>query len=468
MGQRVNIMSCLKVRNHCEYEVLRRELETARNELKNIRQQLHKQKSVHDKEVKSIKHMLNQIRNDTIRSEIPENTVTTESTTEIYNMHPIGFIKSWFKCKNGTPRQPTVCPETKAFLQIEKSVFSNPEHSLIGLEEFSYVWILFVFHENKSHGSFHKTKVHPPRLNGTSVGVFSTRSPHRHNAIGLSLTKLEKVEGDTLFLSGVDMLDGTPVLDIKPFIPSYDIPCYNENSLIIQTLCQSSEVGYTEPKTCDLLAENWQVSGGQEFVSSASEDNGKNSRKHEDLRNMHIQQDEFLTRTCDLNNMFSEKSDTSDQGQTEPHSVHKCCEKQEIALKNKAKNFLDNSLSDCVENMTTVDNSAVNFSIASWLKVPPVSLLDVSLTKRAHRELQRFHNNHSHEGKCQFCFSFLKNTSEARLAVTKLLQQDPRSVYRRKNCADRLYYFCVDTMHVTCWFDDDLPFTQVLKIKPAF
>uniref|UniRef100_A0A8C0T0F6 tRNA methyltransferase O n=3 Tax=Canis lupus TaxID=9612 RepID=A0A8C0T0F6_CANLF len=105
---------------------------------------------------------------------------------------PIGYLESCFSAKNGTPRQPSICSHSRACLRIRKSIFNNPEHSLMGLEQFSHVWILFVFHKN-GHLSC-KAKVQPPRLNGAKTGVFSTRSPHRPNAIGLTLAKLEKLE----------------------------------------------------------------------------------------------------------------------------------------------------------------------------------------------------------------------------------------------------------------------------------
>uniref|UniRef100_F7H2H9 tRNA methyltransferase O n=1 Tax=Macaca mulatta TaxID=9544 RepID=F7H2H9_MACMU len=135
---------------------------------------------------------------------------------------PIGYLESCFLAKNGTPRQPSICSYSRACLRIRKSIFNNPEHSLMGLEQFSHVWILFVFHKN-GHLSC-KAKVQPPRLNGAKTGVFSTRSPHRPNAIGLTLAKLEKVEGGAIYLSGIDMIHGTPVLDIKPYIAEYDSP----------------------------------------------------------------------------------------------------------------------------------------------------------------------------------------------------------------------------------------------------
>ncbi|XP_028626133.1 tRNA (adenine(37)-N6)-methyltransferase isoform X2 [Grammomys surdaster] len=135
---------------------------------------------------------------------------------------PIGYLESCFSAKIGTPRQPSICSYSRACLKIRKSIFNNPEHSLMGLEQFSHVWILFVFHKN-GHLNY-KAKVQPPRLNGAKTGVFSTRSPHRPNAIGLTLAKLEKVEGGAVYLSGIDMIHGTPVLDIKPYIADYDSP----------------------------------------------------------------------------------------------------------------------------------------------------------------------------------------------------------------------------------------------------
>lgn len=100
-------------------------------------------------------------------------------------------------------------------------VFTNPLHSLEGLEEFSHIWLIYHFHKNEPHT---KAKISPPRLEGEKVGVFCTRSPHRPNPIGISLVQLEKVEGSSIFFLGTDMVNDTPVLDIKPYIPQYDNP----------------------------------------------------------------------------------------------------------------------------------------------------------------------------------------------------------------------------------------------------
>jgi len=118
--------------------------------------------------------------------------------------------------------------------------FNNPHYALENISDFSHVWIIFVFHKNQP--GFAKTKVNfsnihqlwrfmfffkkvaPPRLDGQRVGIFSTRSPHRPNPIGLTLAKIESVEKNILRLSGIDLISGTPVLDIKPYIQKYDDP----------------------------------------------------------------------------------------------------------------------------------------------------------------------------------------------------------------------------------------------------
>ena len=96
----------------------------------------------------------------------------------------------------------------------------NLSDALVGLEGFSHIWIIFVFHQNTNKGI--KTKVHPPRMEGEKIGLYATRTPHRPNPIGLSVVRLEKIEGGTIYVSGVDLVDGTPVLDVKPYLPSAD------------------------------------------------------------------------------------------------------------------------------------------------------------------------------------------------------------------------------------------------------
>ncbi|UPT73665.1 MAG: tRNA (N6-threonylcarbamoyladenosine(37)-N6)-methyltransferase TrmO [Elusimicrobiota bacterium] len=130
----------------------------------------------------------------------------------------IGHLRSCFREKFGTPRQPLLVPGATASLTIAREHL--PEHSLDGLGLFSHVWLLSYFHLNTN--KMVRPKIHPPRLKGKSVGLFASRSPHRPSPIGLSLAKLVRVEGHTIHLSGIDLVDGTPILDVKPYIPEWD------------------------------------------------------------------------------------------------------------------------------------------------------------------------------------------------------------------------------------------------------
>ena len=130
----------------------------------------------------------------------------------------IGVLSSCFREKFGTPRQGHLAPGATATLTVRPE--HSPAQSLAGLEGFSHVWLVSWFHLNTNKKPV--AKVHPPRLKGRTVGLFASRSPHRPNPLGLSLARLVKVEGATLHLSGIDLVDGTPILDIKPYIPASD------------------------------------------------------------------------------------------------------------------------------------------------------------------------------------------------------------------------------------------------------
>jgi tRNA-Thr(GGU) m(6)t(6)A37 methyltransferase TsaA len=132
---------------------------------------------------------------------------------------PIGVIHSPNKEKLGNPRQPSLVPAARITLELVPQ-FDQPD-AVRGLEAFSHVWISFVFHETATRGW--TPMVRPPRLGGNArVGVFASRSTHRPNPLGLSLVELlgiDTVGGVRLLLGGADLLDGTPVIDIKPYIP---------------------------------------------------------------------------------------------------------------------------------------------------------------------------------------------------------------------------------------------------------
>lgn len=136
-----------------------------------------------------------------------------------YQVNPIGFVRSCFKEKFAIPRQPLLAPAARGVLELVPP-FDQPE-ALQGLEQVSHVWLLFLFHQTLEDKP--RLKVRPPRLGGNrSIGVFASRATHRPNGIGQSVVRLDGLEPGRLLLSGIDLLDGTPVIDIKPYVPYAD------------------------------------------------------------------------------------------------------------------------------------------------------------------------------------------------------------------------------------------------------
>ena len=136
----------------------------------------------------------------------------------------IARIRSDFPQKFGIPRQSGVVPETRATVVFEKP-YQNPD-ALRGIEGFSHLWLIWGF--SACERAEWSPTVRPPRLGGnTRMGVFATRSPFRPNPIGLSSVRIEEIqlhteEGPVIWVSGADLMDGTPIYDIKPFIPYAD------------------------------------------------------------------------------------------------------------------------------------------------------------------------------------------------------------------------------------------------------
>jgi len=139
-------------------------------------------------------------------------------------MKVIAHIHSDFKEKFGIPRQSGLVPETRAVIVFEKE-YRNPD-ALRGIEGYSHLWLIWAF--SKAERDTWSPTVRPPRLGGnTRVGVFATRSPFRPNPVGLSCVTLEEVrlhtpDGPVLIVGGADLLDGTPIYDVKPYLPYVD------------------------------------------------------------------------------------------------------------------------------------------------------------------------------------------------------------------------------------------------------
>ncbi|GIL78924.1 hypothetical protein Vretimale_220 [Volvox reticuliferus] len=148
------------------------------------------------------------------------------STMPAFPFRPIGHLQSVFTERNGTPRQPQLVPAARSRLVLCNNV---PPACLEGLNQYSHCWVLYVFHANTDLAKYLspdrsglKAKIHVPRLNGARMGVLATRSPHRPSPIGLSTAQIIGLEGNSLLLGGVDIVDGSPVLDIKPYVPFCD------------------------------------------------------------------------------------------------------------------------------------------------------------------------------------------------------------------------------------------------------
>lgn len=170
-----------------------------------------------------------------VEQEIKRLTEVQLNTSDGFFIQPIATIESCYKQCVGTPRQGLLVPSSRAILKLTRNV--SPE-ALDGLDEFSHVWLSFKFHlntnslkeakafqgaiESKTTYTF-TAKITPPMLK-EKKGVFATRSPHRPNPIGVTLAKIESVDKSTrsLLLSACDLVEGTPIIDIKPYVPSYD------------------------------------------------------------------------------------------------------------------------------------------------------------------------------------------------------------------------------------------------------
>ncbi|MEM1082481.1 MAG: tRNA (N6-threonylcarbamoyladenosine(37)-N6)-methyltransferase TrmO [Verrucomicrobiota bacterium] len=160
----------------------------------------------------------------------------------------IGRVRTCFGEKFAVPRQPGLCPSAWGELVFEPEYRSAD--AVRGLEGFSHVWLIFHFHQTAERGW--SPTVRPPRLGGNQrVGVFASRSTFRPNGLGLSLVRLEGVDldaedGPVLNLGGMDLVDGTPVFDVKPYLPYAEAPT-------------GAEGGYAdaEPERIEVEAGEW-------------------------------------------------------------------------------------------------------------------------------------------------------------------------------------------------------------------
>lgn len=140
----------------------------------------------------------------------------SQSAPASLTLHPIGFVRAPLATRVEAARQPRAAGGLPG--RIELLAGRHFEHALEDLAGWEYIWVLFWFDRNPAW----RPKVLPPRSRSGRKGVFATRSPHRPNPLGLSVLRLDRVDGLTLHVRDVDMLDGTPVFDIKPYVAYTD------------------------------------------------------------------------------------------------------------------------------------------------------------------------------------------------------------------------------------------------------
>jgi len=172
---------------------------------------------------------------------------------------PIGVVHTCFTEKFGVPRQSLMVKEARGVIKFDHEF--SPE-TVLHLDGFSHLWVVYLFHkgQNENHLEKWNNTIQPPRIDAPKkVGVFASRSPHRPNPIGMSVVKLEKIIRDAkggieIEISGVDILDGSPLLDVKPYIPYADIVADSTSGWITNEIARYP-VGFAEEAEASLTDE---------------------------------------------------------------------------------------------------------------------------------------------------------------------------------------------------------------------
>jgi tRNA (adenine37-N6)-methyltransferase len=207
------------------------------------------------------------------------------------NVRPIGTIRSVYRLCVGTPRQGMLAPHARARIELhnidDDRTGVAAAASVDGLQSYSHIWIVFIFHLN-TVGKRRHSKIAPPALGGSKVGVLATRSPHRLNPIGITLAKLDGIRTiptsrtttgrkqgaiTVLEISGSDLVDGTPVLDIKPYVPTYDAVPSDVCTVpdwVADGLSTARPVQFTESAENELHNIVWNHSNSLEFYGNDS------------------------------------------------------------------------------------------------------------------------------------------------------------------------------------------------------
>ncbi|XP_072946530.1 tRNA (adenine(37)-N6)-methyltransferase isoform X2 [Epargyreus clarus] len=359
---------------------------------------------------------------------------------------PIGYIHTIFENKRGVPRQPSLLTKSTGTVVIDSNVFSNPAHALEGLEEFSHMWLLYHFH--KTEGSKTPAKVTPPRL-GERRGVLSTRSPHRPCPIGMSLVKIQAIEGNKIHFLGIDMVDGTPLLDIKPYIPQYDYPAVFENASRARPPIEGISDILEPMNTLGVDEQDYNTSSvsprltNQIGIDTAS----PASRSPYD--------DEILSpdnQDTQLNNLMAPLSPSSES----PSSV----DLLDGAVVTSPTRRLDTERGapDGQERFTPPQSNLLmnanqdGIRIASWIANPPSQRYHVMFNDDT---LERLHELIGARAE-----SFKTN-------IECLLSEDPRSLYVRTRYPDHEYSCVLEDLSISCSFDATAGVCTIIAVRSA-
>ena len=212
--------------------------------------------------------------------------------SDIYAVKPIGVVQSCFQEKFATPRQPGLVKDSQAKITLFPEYM--PEHSLSGLAGFTHIWAIGWMHLNTNKNF--RPKIHPPRLQGKKMGVFATRSPHRPNPIAISVAKIEKIEGNSIYVSGLDFINGTPILDIKPYLRLCDCIPDAKDGWVEENAFPQLAVEFSPQATEDLEAINRH--GLKELIEETLSSDPRNRRDSSQMGDRHDMG--FFIDSCDV------------------------------------------------------------------------------------------------------------------------------------------------------------------------
>ncbi|XP_046972550.1 tRNA (adenine(37)-N6)-methyltransferase [Vanessa cardui] len=432
-------------------EFYQNQIALARTEIKNLRQRISALKHEHLKEINNIKSTLSNLRCSNCAAEatslvsIPntDQASVSEAQSNEISFRPIGHIETSFANKRAVPRQPSVLTNSKGCIVIDTNVFNNPNHATTGLEEFSHLWIIFHFHIHDNVTV--QSKVSPPRLGGKKCGVLASRSPHRPCPIGLSLVRLCHIEGNKIFFNGVDMVNGTPVLDIKPFIPQYDYPPANGDSPILTSLVR--------PPT--------------EGTSDATET----------MVNLQLDDDSYSVRSVSPRLVQPIGIDTSSPHPRSPFGdipspIHEPSTLISPSPESPiSEDLLDGPTRSPIrrvetergspdgqerftppQSATSLNVNQDGIRVASWVISPPSQRFQVVFTEDA---LQRLNDLIGDRAQ-----SFKSN-------IENLLAEDPRSVYVRTRYPDHEYSCVLEDLSISCVFNDNSAMCTIIALRSA-